>query len=485
MEIKYIKFICFFIGAFLFTAPVFAANENLYKFNIDSLYNPDSSQQYQISTELKNSYNRLDFYVDSSFLNSKDWTEKNEMNNTFSNLSAEFEDKIYPQLVSTFGTEKHSTSEGTERIAVVFYPMKEGVRGYIRNIDAYDKTINPSSNQMEVIYLNSSYIDSPLLPEILAHEFTHLIELNQKEIKNGTAEDTWLNEARAEYAVTLLGYNDKDGDIYLDKRIKDFLVKPTDSLTEWTNTVYDYGSVSMFVHYLVEQYGLSILKDSLASSKVGIASINEALKNNNYSDTFNDIYNNWSIAVYLNDCSVSSKYCYTDKNLKDVKVLPVNTFMPFFKESSVSMNQSIRNWSSNWQKFVGVNGNFKIDIKSPEKCNFKVSYIYKDQSEKSYVKTVSFKSGEEKEIIIPNLSENISPVIFIFSVEGAELEKITPNLFFVYSTVASITSDSPSEEEIKLPFETDKPLSQMSTDELLRVLLKVIVYLLSQGRMTF
>ncbi|MFZ2390804.1 MAG: hypothetical protein WAW15_03230 [Minisyncoccales bacterium] len=483
MENKLIKFISFVFGVFLFITPSFVGAENLYKFNIDSSYNPDNTQQYQVSSELKSSFSRLDFYVDSDFLSSKSWTERNEMNNTFSSLSNEFETKIYPQLTEVFGTEKHSTKVGIEKIAVLFYPMKEGVRGYIRNIDAYDKIINPSSNQMEVIYLNSNYIDSPLLPEILAHEFTHLIELNQKELKNGIAEDIWLNEARAEYAVTLLGYNNDGEEGYLDKRIKDFILKPTDSLTEWSNTNYDYGAVSMFVHYLVEQYGLNILKDSLNYSKIGIDSINEALKNNNYKETFEDVYSNWSVAVYLNDCSVSSKYCYVNGKLKNLKVLPVNTFMPFFQESSVSVNQSIKNWSSNWQKFVGVNGNFKLEIKSPEKCKFKAFYITKDQYEKSLVKIINFNPGETKEVIVPNISENISPIVFIFSIEGSELEKTTPNLFFVYSTTASVTlEENFSEPEVNLPIETDKPLNQMTREELLRVLLKVIIYLLSQGK---
>ena len=454
------------------------------KFNIDPIYNSENSQQYQVSASLKNSFYRLDFYVEDNFLSSKDWTERNEMNNIFSNLSSEFEAKIYPQLTNNFGTEKHSKSEGIERIAVLFYPMKEGVRGYIRNIDAYDKTINPMSNQREIIYLNSGYIDNPLLPEILAHEFTHLIELNQKEIKNDVPEETWLSEAIAEYAVTLLGYNGENGESYLDKRIKDFLAKPTDPLTEWTGTVYDYGSVSMFIHYMVEQYGLIVLKSTLVSQKTGIESINEALKENNYKETFVDIYNNWVVAVYLNDCSVGSQYCYTGGKLKNVRILPVNTFMPFFNESSLSMNQSIRNWSSNWQKFVGVNGDFKMEVKSPENCNFKVSYIYKDQYEKSHVKMVDFKSGETKEIAILNVKENISPVVFIFSIEGTELEKTVSNLFFVYNTTASVTINNSQEPEIDLPFETDKPLSQMNREELLRVLLRIIIILILQGKIT-
>jgi hypothetical protein len=485
MKINFQKFAYLFCLAFLFLAPFSARAEGSYKFNIDPAYNPEGNQQYQVSSTLKNSFYRLDFYVEGAFLNSKDWTDKNEMSNIFSGLSGEFERKIYPQLTSTFGTEKYSIKEGIERIAVLFYPMKEGVRGYIRNIDAYDKGVNPSSNQMEIIYLNSNYIDSPILPEILAHEFTHLIELNQKEIKKGLTEDIWLNEARAEYAVTLLGYNDKQGETYLDKRVKDFLAKPTDPLIEWNNTNYDYGVVSVFVHYLVEQYGLVILKDSLNSSKVGIDSINEYLKNNNYKETFADVYNNWSVAVFLNDCSIDGKYCYFHQRLKDMRVLPVNTYMPFFSVSSVSMNQIIKNWSTNWQKFVGGSGSLKVEIKSPNDCNFKASYIIKDQLDKSSVYPISIKEGETKEITVPNI-RNASSIVFVFSVEGSKLDNATTSSFFVYNTTASTTINNSSEQgeaepEVNLPFEISKPLNQMSREELLTVLLRVIVYLLSQG----
>jgi len=473
------KIVCFGVLV-LFFAPIFANAEEIVpeKFNIDPTYNQNGNQQYQTSALLRNSFNRLDFYIEESFLNGKSWTEKNEINNIFFNLNAEFEGKIYPQLTSIFGKEKNTTGKEIQRITILFYPMKEDVRGYIRNIDAYDKGINSSSNQRRIIYLNSSYINNPILTEILAHEFTHLIELNQKEIQKGIPEDVWLNEARAEYAVTLLGYNNKD-DSYLDKRVKDFLNKPTDPLIEWSGTNYDYGVVSMFVHYMVEQYGIDILKDTLASSKIGIESIDEFLKNKGHKETFADIYTNWSIATYLNDCSVDGKYCYSNQKLKDVKVLPLSTFMPFQKDSTVSMNQLIRDWSSNWQKFVGGNGNLKLQIKSPEDCVFKVSYIVKGESEKSVVKKLDFKEAETKEVVVSNLN-NSSQIVFIFSITGTSLQSANP--FFVYNTIASSTGDNPTESEINLPFAIEKPLNQMSREELLIVLLKVIVYLISQGR---
>jgi len=466
---------------FLFFIPASASAGTSRTFSIDPAYNTDSNiQQYQISATLKKSFDRLDFYVKDDFLESKDWTQTNEINNIFINLNSDFESKTYPQLTDAFGTDKYSKKEGVARIAVLFYPMKKEARGYTRNIDAYDKTVNPMSNQGETIYLNSEYIDSPLLPEILAHEFTHLIEFNQKNIQRSVAEDTWLSEARAEYAVTMLGYNDKAGETYLDKRIKDFLNKPSDSLIDWSGSSADYGVDSLFVHYLVEQYGLSVLTDSIKLNSVGVDSINEVLKNSGSKEAFSDIYANWAIAVYLNDCSVSPKYCYKNSKLKDVKVLPVNTYMPFFQESSVSANQLINDWSTNWQKFVGGVGDFKLDIKSPKDCNFKVSYIVKDLSDKSSVNILNFKDGEEKQIAIPNV-RNVSSIVFIFSVEGDDT-KMASNSFFVYNITASTILKSTPTEEIKLPFEVGKPLGQMTRDELLMVILRLIVYLLSQGK---
>jgi hypothetical protein len=476
-----------FLVAILFF-PIIASAEVGEVFNIDSTFNAGSSQQYQVNADLKNTFSLMDIYIENDFWESKDWADKNKINNILFDLNLEFEKKIYPQLTNAFGGIKENDNDELKKISILFYPMKDDARGYVRNIDAYNKIINPSSNERNIIYLNSKYINEGMLPEILAHEFMHLIQLNQKELKKGVTEQVWLNEARSEYAITFLGYNSKD-ESYLDKRVKDFLLRPSTPLLEWENTTYDYGAVNMFIHYLVEQHGIEILIDSLNSDKVGIESINEALKKNDYDNSFAEVFRDWSIAVYLNDCSVDKKYCYDNSKLKNVRILTNSAYMPFSRESSVSMNQSIRNWSSNWQRFVGINGNFKMEIEVPENCNFDISYIYKDINEKTHVSSVYVENGRKKEINIPSLRENISPVIFIFSVKGTELEKTIKNPFFVYSITASITSENANEQEIisepeiKIPFEIDKPLDEMNREELLRVLIRVIVYLLSQGKL--
>jgi hypothetical protein len=105
--------------------------------------------------------------------------------------------------------------------------------------------------------------------------------------------------------------------------VKDFLNFPSDSLTDWQETRYDYASVSLFTNYLVEHYGISVLADSLKSKSVGIASIDEALLRENSKENFSQIFTNWTIATMVNDCSYDAKYCYLNKNLENLRINPM------------------------------------------------------------------------------------------------------------------------------------------------------------------
>ena len=196
------------------------------------------------------------------------------------NLSDEFNNNIYPNLTSTFWFEWTPGIDNDTRITVLFESMNSTEGGYFREDDEYDKLQLPDSNEREMLYLSISNIDDPNVKIILAHEFTHLITFNQKNKIYGVEEDTWLNEARADYASTILGYDDTYAGHNLQQRVNDFIENPSDSITDWSGTKYDYASVNLFMHYLVDHYGINILSDSLKSKLVGIESINYALQKN-------------------------------------------------------------------------------------------------------------------------------------------------------------------------------------------------------------
>ncbi|MFA5207996.1 MAG: hypothetical protein WC428_05050 [Candidatus Paceibacterota bacterium] len=442
----------------------------------------------QVSATLQNNNSSaISYYFDDQFWNTKTDSEKKEINLILDSLSSEFELNIYPRLTTTFGNEANPGIDKEKNIIVLFYPMIDKANGYVRNIDGYEKTVIPESNQREMIYLNTKIIDSPILKSFLSHEFMHLIELNQKELRTGDPEEVWLNELRAEYAPTLLGYNiPTDDNSYLKSRVETFLNKPYDSLIDWHNDVSDYGTIFMFGHYLVDQYGIDILSDSLRlSQKTGIDSINDALKRKGINDTFDSIFKNWIVASYLNDCSANTRYCYKDNNLIDFHIIPFSNFMPFSGESSLSINQTLSNWSAHWQKFNGANKTLKLQFDGKNQKEIGVIYVIRDYSGKYEVKELVFDNNMKGEIVIPNMGIDKSSIMLMPFVGGDSKSE------YFYSITASTINPADTElsnnteNNIKLPFSIDKPLNQMNREELLIVLLKVIIYLVSQGKLTF
>ncbi len=453
-------------------------------FYVEQGFTPNNKSQ--VSATLIKSPDRLYFYVETDWWNSKTQTEKDQIGVVMESLGSEFNLNIYPKLTSTFGTEAIPGVDKDRRITVLFYQTNSNVKGYVRNIDEYEKTVNPLSNQREMAYINVSLLTGQFLKETLAHEFTHLITLNQKELKNGTSEAVWLNEARAEYTITLMGYNDGENS-YLKSRLNSFLEKPYDSLTEWNNSSYDYGVINSFIHYLVDQYGLVILTDSLKSDKNGIESINEALLKNGHKETFSDVFSDWTIATYLNDCSMGARYCFKDKNLINLHVIPFSNFLPFSGDSTLYLGQFLNNYSSHWQKFTGGSGDLKIKISNPSGTIKQIPHIIKSISGEMSIGFTRLDKNFESELVISNIGKDIYSVTVIPSVSDNNKESDSQTYFYsmTANTYAKENQVETDNNTIKLPFTIEKPLNQMNKEELLIVLLRVIIYLVSQGKLKF
>ena len=385
-------------------------------FNVDERFEKDA--KLKVSATLIKTSPNLYFYVEKNWWEAQVLVRQNEILINLNALAAEFDDTIYPTLTSVYGFEWKPGVDGDNKITVLLHPMKEGFSGYFRTADEYIKLQTPSSNEREMLYLSTSYIDNTLKMKIfLAHEFTHLITFNQKDRLLGVAEEVWLNEARAEYSATILGYNSIYGGSNLQTRVKDFLEKPSDSLTEWQESKYDYGSISLFINYLVDHYGINMLSDSLQSKSVGIASINEILLKNGYKDDFSQIFTYWTMALIINDCSSDIKYCYLNKNLSGFKINPTLVFLPFSSNSSLTTTNVTKNWSGNWQKIIGGNGDLKLEFSSISGLNFKVPYLLFDKNNKYSIEFMALDKSQKGEVTIKDFSGKYHSLIIIPSLQ--------------------------------------------------------------------
>jgi hypothetical protein len=470
------------ISAIIFFAfPVIAFGYeigNTNTFFVDSSYSLDRKDR--VEGELILSSQKAVLYVESNFWQSKSDEEKEEIAKELKEVLDEFDRKIYPDVTYTFGIESYLGADGNSKITLLFHKAKAGVNGYIRNIDAYEKAAAPESNERKIIYLNTDLIDGEWLKETLAHELVHLITLNKKDLRYGVKEDVWLNEARAEYAVTLLGYN-KGSETYIDSRINSFLERPYTSLTNWSGSNYDYGVVNSFVHYLVDHYGIRILSNSLDSKKVGVESIEEVLRNSGYKETFADVFTNWAIASYINDCSAGSKYCFKNEKLSKVFLVPFSNFLPFSGDNTLYTGQTLSNYSAHWQRYTGGKDTLTIKFSNPSSKIVNVPYIIKKTSGENVVKFIPLNGNQEGEIIISGVGSTVGYVTVIPVLANSDMEQ--ESSFYSLTAQTFIRKNNNGDVDIELPFEVDKPLNQMNREELLMVIIRLIIHLLMQGKL--
>jgi hypothetical protein len=333
-----------------------------------------------------------------------------------------------------------------------------------------------------MIYLNANLLGSPQTKSFLSHEFMHLITFNQKDKTYGVSEEIWLNEARSEYVPTLLGYDEEYQGSTLQMRVEKFIEEPNDSLTEWLNSPYDYGVINLFTQYLVDHYGVKILIDSLHSEKVGIPSINEALKKNGVRHDFSQIFTDWTIAVLINDCQLDLKYCYLNENLKDIKVIPASNFLPLVGESTLSVTRATVNWAGNWQKIFGGKENLKFSFDGSDLVKFKVPYLLCQDLKSCEVKYLALDENQKGDIEILKFSEKYSSLIVIPSVQSKIIGFNGAEPSYSFSWTVSTFEKTEEEKEKEL---IEKLLAQIEflKAEIVKVQAKINAILASRGQL--
>ncbi len=405
-------------GLWLPSSVVLAADDakEIVSFFVDSQM--DEQGREEIQAELSYRSQHAYFFIDQAWENELSPKEREQSESFLRSLGAEFDKKIYPDLTSVYGSEWKPGLDGDLHITILFHPLKEGSGGYFRPIDEQEQLQSPNSNEREMVYVNADYLPSNYLRSLLAHELIHLLTYNQKNRKMGTVEEVWLNEARAEYAPSLLGYDQIYQGSNLQRRAQLFLSYPTDSLVEWQEEKADYGVLNVFTQYLVEHYGIEILVDSLHSSQTGITALNEALKKNDFSADFSDVFTDWTIASYLNDCQTSARYCYLDSALQDLRVTPKTYFLPLAGESSLSSTDQTKNWAGKWVRFIGGEGDLTLRFVGSSENLFRLPYVLEMKNGETKVDFLELDAYQQGRLEVPNFGSEVNSLTIIPSIQS-------------------------------------------------------------------
>lgn len=435
-------------------------------FNVDAIY--DETDRVQLNATLRYVGDRAIFYIDNNWWNSLSPVDLAIQKVAISNLLLEFDQTIYPKLTQTYGTEWSPGVDNEARVSILIMPLKKITGGYFNSVDEYFKTQLTRSNEREMIYLNTAYLNTTGAKVFLAHEFTHMINFYQKEKSRNIVEDIWLNEARAEYAATLCGYDKDYTGSNLERRVTDFLRAPTDSLAEWTNQPADYGVANLFMQYFVARYGEQVLARAMRSDYVGVASLNIALAASGFTERFNDIFTDWMVASYINDCQLGQgqKFCYLNP-LLDVsrfRVSPLaRNFLMVEDGMEFSFADAIKDWSGNWYEILplGEGLNLKLTFGGSVLSNFQVPIIIFYKNGNKEIRFLKLNAQQAGQDLISNFGSEVKGVALMVANETKTAGFSANEPTYDFSYVASVTALSTLPailEPIVSPVSTTTPI---------------------------
>ena len=384
-------------------------------FNVDSGY--DYNGRSQITATLRSMGQYIYLYVDNEYWSNLNSSEKRQYEASLNNLADKFDNVIYPKERAVFGSEWTPGIDNDERITVLVSKLDNDAGGYIKIYDEYSASVYRDSNEREMFYLNALFVNQSKALAFMAHEFQHLITFYQKTKLYGLEEEVWLNEARSEYAPTLCGFDNPYLDSNLAERVDIFLDQPSDSLTEWKNKLNDYGQINLFIQYLVSHYGQEVLTKMVLNNKVGIDSVNQALAKTGHSETFSDIFSDWIIANYFNDCDLGDKYCYLDNDLDSVRVDPTATYGGF-PELNISRGGAVKDWTAAWYRFLSPqNSNSQKDVLRLEfdgnQNDFEVAYAIIGQDNQTTINFLELDQDEKGTAYIDKFISAVKSIILM------------------------------------------------------------------------
>ena len=293
-------------------------------------------------------------YVDNDTIEAEGETE---LTNNSEFLRDAFESTIYPNVTYLAGHPNGTKGDidGDPHIFILITPIDPWIGYYSwRN----EETI-ANSNECEMIYINSNRdLEGHLAT--LPHELHHLIFFNQD-----PGEDTaFIYEGLAEYASFYTGYLDET--IY-SWMLNNFTQYPEDSLLFWNyydegdlSVSVDYGGAFFFMAYLVEQYGIGIMRNISTEPLDNIQGLEKVLADAGHDITFNEIYLDWITAIVLDETGFDDGlYGFENFDLQ-VDVTETLSTIPINNES-----QRLRYYAPYIWEITDLQDNLFVEIEKP------------------------------------------------------------------------------------------------------------------------
>lgn len=178
------------------------------------------------------------------------------------------------------------------------------------------------SNRADIIYLDlfpTLFHQDEIFTErtlsTLVHEAQHLIHAGYE---GNQTETVFANEGFSEAIEIVSGFSPRSSSGYIQS--------PLRTLTSWNyqNPIPDYSRASLWTHYLIEQFGPEILRKLIQNPRTGVEAYSEEIEFSS-SLNFEKVFQNWGIAMAVNDRSLGNEYGYVHSGRKEFTLEPIHS----------------------------------------------------------------------------------------------------------------------------------------------------------------
>jgi hypothetical protein len=236
-----------------------------------------------------------------------------------------FEREIYPTVRRAFGTEWSPGIDNDVRLSILHYADRaDDAAGYFAPSDELPAWIDDLSNEAEMFYINLDGMDpdEDFYFAVLAHEFQHMVHW-----QNDRNETDWLDEALAELACRMTGFDPGSSD-------EVFLDHPDTQLNHWPyedDTTPHYGAGYLFALYLWERFGDELIWNLAHHPADGMAALDAVLPDH-ASLTSEEVFADWVVVNAVN--SGDQAYVHEERK-SDVGIDVEHSRFPVEVESTV------------------------------------------------------------------------------------------------------------------------------------------------------
>ena len=203
----------------------------------------------------------------------------------------QFDEQTYPSVMATFGGGLVLPG----RITILATKLS-GVGGYFTSVDHLPTTVEPTSNERAMLYVNGRIpIKSQEFLGTVAHELQHLVHALVD-----PDEDTWVNEGLSVFASLSGGYPTVPARVYFQT--------PETSIVHWPTEIEasapSYAGASLFIQYLASRTGgLASIHELVAEPADGMRGIQAYLDRTTSGLGFREVLGDWMVANYLGAAS--------------------------------------------------------------------------------------------------------------------------------------------------------------------------------------